>query len=1006
MIGIRLKNHIRFTLVRVVVFAFLLALSQPAEGLDPQRPLSQALLRVWQGQQGLPRGAIFALRQTTEGYLWLGTQAGLYRFDGVRFVPWETPRFPVPEQLWIEDLSEDDAGFLWVATDGSGALRIRRDSVEHYGTAEGLPSDHVHCVLVEREGVVWLGTDRGLSRIRGGQVMTDSPNLDGRRIHALAESPDGHIWMAVDDSLLYRWDGSQLEQVALGQTSSRESIQCLCCTPNGTLWIGTSDGLLAHRPQGNRRLTPLDGLPHKLVHALTSDNTGSLWVGTKEGLCRVQGDRVEPFQTRDGLSQSTVLALHSDLEGNLWVGTKNGLNQFVDRRTLFPFTTAEGLPSNQTGPLLQDSAGTIWVGTLDAGLARFDGRRFQTVATLETGLPSPRILALAEDEPGELWIGTDVGLCHWNGTRIDGTWSTSDGLPGEKVLSLQRDSLGQLWIGTTLGLVTFQNGQFQRPAGLQPAEPVHALVELGDGRLITSIGESLYQVQHQTLSRLPESLQFSTPVSALHCDTDQNLWLALPGRGLGLIDGKRKHEFGNRDGLFDDDIYGITSNDKGQLWMGCSRGIFFIQKANLLAFAQGDSPKLLSTPFSPTDALRTIECQEGVQPSVWKTQDGRVWFSTVRGIIVAAAEQVGTPLPPPRVLIEDVRVDGRVVQRSELSQLPPGRRNMEIRFTAPNLAWPSRIRFRYRLQGFDPDWIDSGLRREAYYTNLPPGHYSFQVMATTVNGTTSPVAEPLEIVLRPYFYQTRWFLPVVLIALCTLTWFAYRWRIRQIRSRWQAVLAERNRIARELHDTLIQGFSGVTMQLQALLARLRGASEAERLTEIIHDAAGCLSEARRSVAGLRQPRINDSNLATAIAETARQLTETAEMALDLRLTPPPRRFAPDVEYQLMRITQEAIVNSVKHSGASQITVTLDFTSRALNLSVADDGTGFVPETYLSHPPPGHYGMIGIRERAAQIGATVQWQSELHRGTTVSLSWPHSLETTVPSVSDTIASANV
>ncbi len=965
----------------------LMALPGATLALDPGRPLSQALLRVWQGQQGLPRGVIFSLRQTEDGYLWLGTQAGLYRFDGVRFVAWESPEFSVPEQLWVEELDEDAAGFLWVATDGAGALRIRRETVEHFSTVNGLPSDRVHCVLSDRQGTVWLGTESGLSQLPQGSSTPQTVGLAGHSIQALTETADGRIWMAVGENQLFCWNGTALEQVDFSLPSPRATLECLAASPDGTLWLGTSEGLIAHRRNGDRLLTTKDGLPDNLIHTLAATDTGLLWVGTKDGFCRIQGEQIERFQASDGLSQSTVRALCEDREGCLWVGTKNGLNQFIDRRALFPFTTAEGLPSNHTGPILQDRSGTIWVGTLGAGLARFDGRRFESVATRATGLPGDRILSLAVDHQRRLWIGTDAGLCRWNGSSVDGVWSAADGLPADTISCLAVDSQHQIWIGTTSGLVSFRDGRFVPPAGANGSRPVHALAAGPSGDLFVSMAESLYQVEGQQLSLLPPQLQFSAVARALHLDAEQRLWVALADRGLGLIDGHRKREFGIRDGLFDDDIYGITSNDKGQLWLGCSRGIFSVQKDEIFAFVGGNRQKLTSLPFSPTDALRTIECQSGVQPSVWKTDDGRVWFSTVRGIIVAAAERVGAPLPLPKVLIEDVRVDGQTVHRNELERLPPGRNNMQIRFTALSLAWPARIRFRYRLLGFDKDWIDGGYHREAFYTNLPPGNYAFQVQATTADGQSTSAAEPLDIVLRPFFYQTRWFLPSLGLGLAVIAWLGYRWRVRQIKSRWQAVLAERNRIARELHDTLIQGFSGVTMQLQALLARLRNSPEGSRLAGIIQDAAGCLSEARRSVAGLRQPRPAGSNLTQALAEMAHQLTESADVRLRLDLNPPGRSWPPDVEYQVVRIAQEAIANAVKHSGADQIVVSLLASNSGMTMTVADDGSGFDPETYLHHPPPGHYGMIGIRERAAQMGATVRWQSERHRGTTVTLTWP-------------------
>lgn len=984
-------------MARIVVALGMLCMPAPALALDSHRPLSQALLRIWQSQQGLPRGVIFAIRQTSDGYLWLGTQAGLYRFDGVRFVPWvnESLLLPPTSKLWIEDLCEDSAGHLWAATNGAGVVRIRGESASHFREADGLPSDQIRCLLADRHGVVWIGTQRGLVRMRDGQILPDEMGLGTQSIHAISESPEGSVWIAIDGPKLIRRDGKTSETIGLS-LPPRATIQTLCFTDNGTLWVGTSEGLLRKNGDTERLFTIADGLPGTLVHSLAPTGTNDLWVGTKEGLCRIQGERIERFQAREGLSQSTVHALCEDHEGNLWVGTKNGLNQFIDRRTLFPFTTAEGLPGNDTGPLLQDSQGTIWVGTLSGGLARFDGRHFHTVATktigdtkasgpTETsGLPSDRILSLMEGSEHQLWIGTDAGLSRWNGTSIDGVWTTQDGLPSPVVTCAAQDSDGRLWIGTTGGLVEFQEGKFISPEGAGAGKAVRALVAGVDGSLIASIEGTLHRLNNRDLSPLPPALQFSTPVDAFHLDEDQRLWLALPGRGLGLIEEDHRHEFGLRDGLFDDDIFGITSDDKGQLWMGCSRGMFAVNKAELLKFSRDEIDHVTSTPFSPTDALRTIESQSGVQPSIWKMNDGHVWLSTVRGIIVVAPEPLRSPLPPPKVLVDEVRVDGQAISRGQLLHIGPGRNNVHIHYTALSFAWPTRLSFRYKLEGFDQEWVEAGSRREAFYTNLPPGRYRFLVDVTTVDGSTAMATNPLEFRLEPHFYQSRWFLPTIGFVLAAMIWLAYRLRIRQVKTRWQTILSERSRIARELHDTLIQGFSGVTMQLQAVAARLRHSSESETLSEIIRDAGYCLSEARRSVAGLRNPRQGESSLATAIAETARQLTDAGDVRLQLSLAPHLNPLPPDVEYHLVRITQEAVANVVKHAGAGLVEVTLQAAGKQLRIAIQDDGSGFDATAHLEHPRPGHYGMIGMRERATQIGATIVWRSEPHRGTTVVL----------------------
>jgi signal transduction histidine kinase len=365
--------------------------------------------------------------------------------------------------------------------------------------------------------------------------------------------------------------------------------------------------------------------------------------------------------------------------------------------------------------------------------------------------------------------------------------------------------------------------------------------------------------------------------------------------------------------------------------------------------------------------------------------DGKVWFSTIHGAIMIDTAHLERKFPPVPIVVDDVVVDGTPRRAAELAQLPPGQANVEFRYTALTFLAPARMPFRYRLEGFDRDWVDAGTRREAFYTNLPPGSYRFRVKAQNIDNLWSEIATPVAFTLPPHFYQHTWFVPLCVAVLLWGGWVAYRQRVSRIRQRLDAVLTERSRIARELHDTLMQGFSGITMEMQALSARLPDIPERTELNGIIGDAGTCLREARQSIAGLRSPRDSSSGLAASIEQHARQMTEAKNVRLKLKLDGSVTGLAPGVEYNLLRIAQEAVTNSVKHSGARTIEVGLESLPQALRLSVKDDGSG------LNHGngngQPGHYGLIGMRERAAQIGAAITFASEDGRGTVVSVLLP-------------------
>jgi signal transduction histidine kinase len=372
-------------------------------------------------------------------------------------------------------------------------------------------------------------------------------------------------------------------------------------------------------------------------------------------------------------------------------------------------------------------------------------------------------------------------------------------------------------------------------------------------------------------------------------------------------------------------------------------------------------------------------------------RDGQLWFSTIRGFIVIDPEHLQRNVPPPPVVIEDPIVNGRSQSAGSIGSLPAGQKNLEFNYTGLSFLSPTRLTFRYRLEGYDKDWIDAGTRRQAFYTNLPPATFHFRVTACNVaDDLCNETGSVVTFTLAPAYYQRVWFWPLMLALAALAGWLGYQIRIRRLRERYDLIVAERSRIARELHDTLIQGFSGITMAMQALAARLRPSEERGRLQDIIQDAASCLRETRRSVAGLRGARAEASGLSASIAQATRQITETKNVRLKLKLGPEPPHLPAEFEYNLLRIATEAVTNAVKHSGARNIEVTLKSGPASVFLSVADDGAGCEPSEH-GHLKPGHYGLIGMKERAAQIGAEFSFESAPGRGTLVSVLAPAPVE---------------
>jgi ligand-binding sensor domain-containing protein/two-component sensor histidine kinase len=1024
--------------------ALLVLSSRPAFPLDPTKRLTQYAHRIWQLPQGLPDATITSILQTEEGYLWLGTETGLVRFDGVRFSSLDdTSRGPLKHN-WVRTLLEDrpsgqpdarrhgleqhgleqhgleqhgleqhglEQHGLWIGTNDAGLIRLDNGVATTYAPEQGLAGANVQCLVADRNGALWACTSNGVARLAAGKLtvyrtspgLAMTPGLAISNVRAGCSAPDGTLWFGGEGAELSSWNGTEFVGHKLASMPSYGAVRALSCSEDGALWIGTTNGLIRYQAGQERLFTVQDGLADNWIYCLLQTRENALWIGTKNGFSRLRNNRIESFRPEDGLSQSTVYSIYEDREGSLWVGTKHGLNQFLEGRAT-PYTVSEGLPTNNTGPILQDRSGTIWIGTLGAGLCRLDDGHCRSLTTKD-GLAGNFIRSLTEDNAGDVWVGTDTGLSRLKDGRVDRTYTTADGLPANLVRFLSRDHGGGLWIGTSAGLTLFRDGKFIQPRGVQEASRPSILGggEDAEGHFLatTEAGVSLYQNGEFHVFTPPGDSPLRE-VDTVYTDPDGLVWMGTFGSGLRLLKAGKAFSFFMRDGLFDNEIYGIVPDGQNRLWMASSKGIFSVNRSDLQKFANGEIQKVVSTPYSALDGLRTIECKPGVQPAVWKMKDGRLWFSTIRGLLVIDPARLQRNSPVPPVVIEGVSVNGQdqspglvsggpigsgqigsgQVSMDQIGKLPPGRKDLEFRYTALSFLQPTNLTFRYILDGYDTAWTDAGNRRVAYYTNLPPGQFRFRVTACNSDGACNQSGGLVAFSLARHYYQRVWFFPLCAVLLAAGIWLGWRQRVRGLRKQFDVVLAERSRIARELHDTLIQGFSGITMGMQAVSLGLPPCEEQRQLKELIHDAANSLKESRESVARLRGPREADSELSDAIAQVAGQITKSRDVRLKLKVEPSPADLGAEVEYNLLRIVQEAVTNAANHSGASTIEVGFHCTPERIGLSIEDDGHGFLHEQDFTQL--GHYGLAGMRERAEEIGAEFSLATGPGKGTAIRL----------------------
>ena len=972
-----------------------------AFALNPNHRLTQYVHRIWQNQPGLPQASIYALTQTRDGYLWLGTQSGVVRFDGARFgaVPALEEASP-GDDTWYRRIVEDAEGRVWLLGDAGQIVRVDKNNDKKLTV---FSDTEYSCLFAGESKTIWGCTASGLVKFTGNESQSQSVSIPiaGGSPAVLTtgcQTKQGTLW-AAGGSTVVSWDGKSFAKTALRTIPQNALIRSILCGNDESLWIGSTRGLVQLKNGHETLFTTKDGLADDLVITLAQAPEGRFWVGTRSGVSRLVSDlegstgaKFESFGYQQGLSQNSALSILEDREGSLWVGTGNGLNQFLDGAAT-RFTRTEGLPSNNEGPILQDQNGRLWAGAAAGGLSVFDGRRFHLVP--ET--PAWHFRSLVDNGvdglDNSLWSGTEEGVIRISQNRIQQIYKTEQGLPSNRVRSLFRDGEGRLWAGTDLGPAVLNGATFVQDPQIAATLrlPISAIGQTAQGEILFAVERgSVYTFRPgapstERLRKFDPAKGVGTLISevnTIYTDFEGVTWIGTNGAGLGMLRDGKLHIFTLQDGLVDPEVHGFVADSQNRLWMAGSKGFSWVKRSDFFNFAANKIERLSAVPYRPLDGSRAIQGSTGVSPVAAQTKDGRLWFSATGALLAFETSSREAATPPP-VIIEEVSVNGAPSAPSRIRNLGPGRENVAIDYTALTFIAPGRLTFKYLLEGFDKDWTDAGSRRQAFYTNLPPGNFRFRVSACLNGNSGCSESSPLAFAVLPQFYQRVWFLPALAGTLGLFTWLIHRIQVRQIHSNFSLVLAERSRIARELHDTLIQGFSGITMQLQALTGRVKTVEEKGVLEEIIRDAGVCLQETRRSVAGLRGATGASGNLSAALTEAAKHATEDGEIRLRLRLEEQDVALPAEIKYNLVCIAQEALANAAKHSRAETIEVSLGGNQRELSLIIRDNGVGLRGAA----AGPGHYGMVGMRERALHIGADLQVASQPGQGTSITVRLP-------------------
>jgi signal transduction histidine kinase/ligand-binding sensor domain-containing protein len=965
-----------------LLLALLLAGAPAAHGLEPSRLITQYGHDVWLTRDGLPHNSVRAIVQTRDGYLWLGTWGGLARFDGVRFTIFNRANTPALRDSRITALIEGGDGSLWIGTGAGGLIRLKDGAFEAY-RSEGDSSYEersrwqIRSIARSADGGLWIGTSGGgFRRFKDGRFSRLL--IDRHVVRAILEDTARHLWVATSSGVLeLTWtepDTFHVERVLL----AGRLVNGLYQDRAGTIWIAARGGLT--RVNGDR-VTTFDlsrGFPAKAALSITGDRDGNLWIGTDgEGLVRMRGEVFDRLGMRDGLSNGFIAALYEDREGSLWIGSNDGLNRLRDTRFV-AFTSREGLSVDSVNSLTSTRDGTVWIGTDGGGLneLRADGIRIHTTST---GLATNYVGALFESSDGSLWISGDGVVMRRKDGKVR-VYAAADGVPPGFVSAIGEDRNRRIVIAGEGPARELKNDRFvMYPNQPSRMEYCYSIMRDRQGNLwfattgglveITDHGHRIYT----TRDGLPDE-----GVHSVREDREGTLWIATVG-GLAAVKRDTIASF-SKAGLLGEIVFEILDDEAGNLWLNGRQGIIKANKRDLEDYAGKRRPDVPVTVYDLADGLKSTEYRVAyIQRAACRTRDGRLWFATSGGVatINPTVNRVNGSVPP--VLIETF--DGQR-KPQPVVEVGPGAGGFEVQYTALSFVAPSRMRFVYRLEGLDTGWIDAGTRRLATYSRVPPGQYRFRVRAANNDGVWNEAGAALDIRVLPYFYQTRWFRGSIVAVLVLMAAGLHHLRVRRMEAQFALVMKERNRLAREIHDSLAQGLAAIGLHVSAIQteqsedARGRHAQKARELVE------ANLAEARRSVWDLHPQYLDRQDLVSALGRLAADLDDPAIARVHVRALGPPVLLSADAEKNVFRIVQEAVANAVRHAAAHQIDIDLRVERGQVHITITDDGRGF-DATEISDG----FGLTSMRERAVHIGAALHIESQPMKGTSVGVVVP-------------------
>lgn len=963
-------------------------------------PAAGLKIETWTSDDGLPQNSVYSILQTRDGYLWFTTLGGLVRFDGVRFTVFNRSNSPGISGNRFTTLHEDARGDLWAGAEGGDLTRFADGKFTTYTKRDGLPDASIRAVRDDEAGRLWAFTSGGVVQWKDGRFVLHNPDeLNAEQRYAISTTRRQTGFSFFDRDGLHVFERGQFKTYTTRDGLSSNDINAVFEDQRGAYWVETKDAGLNRLRDGAFTVFPIrfpSPSDETRITAAYEDSRGNLWIARSgQGLSLWRDGTLQTYTTADGLSSNDIETIYEDREGNIWLGS---LNNGLDRITSKVFTVIserDGLGHKNVYPLMEDRAGGVWIGTWGGELYRLKAGVFTRYGK-EQGLTYQSISSLYEDAGGNIWVGTfGGGVNRLVGDRFQ-SLTKKDGMPDDNVRAITQDHEGNLWFGTTRGLAKYRDGAFtiyDTPEGL-PNKEVQAITVDREGHVwVGTLGGVAELVDGRFRSYTEREGLSSNYVRVIHEDGEGVIWVGTYDGGLTRVKDGRLSVITTREGLRDNGAFQILEDDAGNFWMSCNRGIYQVSRHELNELAEGRRSSVTSLHYGKADGLLNTECNGGTQPAGFRARDGRLWFPTQDGVgIVNPRDIMRNSLPPP-VAIEEFIIDNQPVVFRDSARLPTGTESFEIHYTGLSFVRPEQVRFKYKLEGLDEGWVEAGTRRTAYYSHLPPGAYTFRLIAANSDGVWNMEGAAIKIYIAPPFWRTRWFMLIAAGCLAALAAFAYRRRIAQLEKNQRAQEAfsrqliesqerERQRIAGELHDSIGQNLLVIKNRALMALGVVADAAKAQKqLDEISATASQSIEEVREIAYDLHPYQLDRLGLTKAIEEMLKRVSEASGIEISKYIEPVDGIFSKELEINLFRVVQEGVNNVVKHSGATEATVMVRKNLPLVYVSVRDNGRGFAA---AGNGALQGLGLKGIRERARILGGALTINSAPGAGTTITL----------------------